>query len=357
MDPQLIIQAAGPGYSGFLIIDTLYRNRSSGGVRIAPDLEIQEVLDLAREMSHKYAILRLPRGGAKAGLRMPLGIPAGDRTRALRDFGRHLRPLIETGLYYPGMDLGCGPEDLMDIYRGAGIVIGPPTDSSFFTALSVAASLQAAVTALGLHAPVRLGIAGYGRVADHLIRLLPTPTFQVVSVATLEGGRHATNGFASADLVRLRAEWGDRLIHHLPGDALAPEAVLVEACDVLLPAARTRALDRDTAARLRTRAVLPIANAPYDDGVVETLTAKGVLCLPGFVVNSGGVLGSSLYDQGISRPHIERFFAGDYREFVLDLLRTAGQRGMSPVALAQKLAEVEILRRSENPAPSMLHTL
>ena len=115
------VLVTGPGYEGHVVIDTLVEDRSAGGVRITSDLPLDEVRELASEMSLKYALFHLPRGGAKAGLRMSDDLDREARLSALEDFGRKLAPIIGNAIYSPGMDMNCGPDELRAIYRGAGI--------------------------------------------------------------------------------------------------------------------------------------------------------------------------------------------------------------------------------------------
>ena len=77
--------------------------------------------------------------------------------------------------------------------------------------------------------------------------------------------------------------------------------------DILIPCARTWAINEDNVGEIKSRLIVPGANVPYTDGVLEVLQEKGVICLPGFVCNSGGVFGSSMFDRGIALKNIERF--------------------------------------------------
>ena len=89
--PGMSILASGDDYEGYVVIDTLVDDRSAGGVRIADDLPLDEVRELAGEMSLKYALFLLPRGGAKSGIAhgRRIWIPER-RNAALEDFGRKL---------------------------------------------------------------------------------------------------------------------------------------------------------------------------------------------------------------------------------------------------------------------------
>ena len=345
----LEIHAAGPSFEGFLVIDSVVRQTSSGGVRITPDLEIGEIRDLAREMSLKYAWCRLPRGGAKSGLRLPANLAREERAKILEEFGRQLAPIIQAGLYYPGMDLGCSAQDLVTLYCGAGISLGLPTDTSLFTAFTVAGAMEAWAQSTPGSFPRRLCIQGFGNVAHHLVTLLPRDRFRLVALATAEGGLVREEGFTVEELSGARSAHGDRLVHALEGQVVTREAVANTDVDAFLPAARTRSISMSLADALRAKAVIPIANAPYQDGVPERLHARGILCLPGFVTNCGGVFASSLYDSGMPRQEIETIFGGMYRDIVLRLFTTATRLGRSPVDTATQVAMRILEERQQGP--------
>jgi glutamate dehydrogenase (NAD(P)+) len=343
----LEIQTHGPGYQGFLVIDSVVHQTSSGGVRVAPDLEKNEICDLAREMTLKYAWCWLPRGGAKAGLRLEGGLDAIARQDAFLHFGSQLAPIIHAGLYYPGMDLGCSADDLRSIYRGAGILLGPPTDTSYFTAITVAQCILAWSATHPGPSPRTLVIQGFGSVAGHLTSLLDASQFRVVGIATAEGGCALPEGFSPQDLAHARSAHRDALVHHLPGRTLSREDVIGVEADVFLPAARTRSLSPIAAGALRSRTVIPIANAPYGEGVPAQLHARGIPCLPGYVVNCGGVYASSLYDSGVGTPEIHAIFESRYRPIVEKLFTVSAERKCSPIETADGIAQRSVRVRSE----------
>lgn len=333
----MTVQVAGRRFEGFLVVDSIVDDTSSGGVRICADLRVDEIRTLAREMTLKYSLFGLPRGGAKAGVRLDTALPRPDRLQALQEFGSKLGPIVRSGLYYPGMDMNCGPEELRAIYRGAGIVLGGVTDTSSFTALGVFQALEACAAFLGGQAPVTLAIEGFGSVARHLALRLP-PRYRIVGVATVAGAVLNEAGFAAVRLAAAREQYGDAFVSSLEGDTVSPGELLAAGVDILVPAARTGSLTTATARSVRARAVLPIANAPYADGAVAVLHERGIVCLPGYVVNMGGVFASSLYDQGVSVAAIESLFAGPYRSFVGALLETARLRRVPATELAASLA-------------------
>lgn len=346
LEPALVVLASGPGYDGFLVIDSLYQDRSAGGVRITPDLTLEEIRELAREMTLKFSLFRLPRGGAKSGLRLAPDLAGPDRQKALEGFGRTIGPLIRAGLYSPGTDINCGPAELRTIYAGAGIALGRTTDSSFFTAAGVASAIRGCAEALSLAHPVTLAIEGFGNVGAHLETLLPPAEFRITAISTVAGALTRPDGFAPGELQRARAEHGNDLVRHLPGTTLALPEVLASSVDILVPAARTGSITAEVARAIRARAVVPAANAPYRPGTVDELRRRGVTCLPGSLCNAGGVLGSSLVDSGVARERVERLFHDRYRPMVGRLVAVCRERRLSPVDLVEAVARREAAARA-----------
>lgn len=334
------LRVEGLDYEGFVVVDSIVQGRSAGGVRITDDLAVDEVQALAREMTHKYALFHLPRGGAKAGLRISSSLARPKRLSAMEDFGRRLAPIFRNGIYSPGMDMNCGPDELRAIYRGAGIGLGELTDTSLYTALTVHHALLATAERLeGSRRPLTLAIEGFGSVARHLARRLDPTDFVVMAVATIEGGVVSEKGFDLHELARLKEDHGDAFVHELSGSAVAPAEVLVAEADVVLPSSRTWVISTDVAHRMRTRAVVPISNVPFAEGAVEILHERGTLLLPGFVSNVGGVLASSLHDLGIEDDQIETLIQRWYRPIVDGILDLARREGRPATEIAEELAQ------------------
>ncbi len=352
-DPHMIISCTRDAEPfAFTVIDSLTRLTSSGGVRIYEDVDLDEVKLLAREMSLKFSFIGLPRGGAKSGLRIPAGASSVEKLALCEEFGRRLAPVIHAGLYYPGMDMNCGPNELRAIYRGAGLELGTITDSSFFTAISVAAAMQAVRKYLQAERPLNVAIEGFGSVAAHLANRLPEDQFRIVAFSTREGGVYCREGFAATKLLSLRKLHGDGLVHHVPGETIDPDAVLAADVDIFVPAARVQSLNDSTAGSIKANAVVPVANAPYTCCSLEELCARSVVCLPGFVSNSGGVFASGLFDSGVPAPLVEQVVVDHFQPVVAALLEVAGKGTVTPVALAERIA----LRRLQERSAAVLRT-
>lgn len=339
--PQITISVdddAGNTFA-YVVIDSIVNNTSSGGVRIQDDVSLEEVKTLAREMTLKYSFIGLPRGGTKSGIKLPLGVDARGKQRLCEEFGKKLRPIIAAGIYYPGMDMNCGPEDLRAIYRGAGLTIGKVTDTSYFTALSIMNAITACQEACYLKGPITLAIEGFGSVGMHLAQSLSQPPFRIVAVSTIEGAILNLNGLPVDQLIEYKRKYGDSFVDRFPDAHIAESEELLRAdTDILIPSARTWTINQNNSDKIRARFIVPAANAPYTTEALEILLNKGVVCLPGFVCNSGGVYGSSLFDSGVSMGVVERISNGTFKDIVKALIRKSQQVNLSAVDVATRIA-------------------
>ncbi len=343
MESPLIVTASGENYEGIVAVDSVVNGTSSGGVRIAPDITLEEVCDLAREMTMKFSLFRLPRGGAKAGLRIARDLDASARRSALESFGGKIGPIVRAGLYNPGMDMNCGPADLQAIYAGAGVPIGLPTDTSLFTAIGESNALFACAEALAWRLPVTVAIEGFGSVGRHLARLLPSSHFRITAISTIEGALSNPHGFSHEDLIRGQKEFGDGVVRRVEGTVIPLPDLTTLPVDVLVPSARTRSITESVAGAIRCKAVIPVANAPYRGRAALALHERDVLCLPGYLCNAGGVFGSSMADSGVPISEVERFFESRYRGAIRRLVERCAEKRLSPVAVVDEVA----LRQAE----------
>jgi glutamate dehydrogenase (NAD(P)+) len=337
---HLAISTDVNGASFHLVINSLLLDTSSGGLRIAEDLDFEEVAALAREMTLKFSFIGLQRGGAKSGLKIPRGTDAAGKRAILEEVGRRLGAIIRTGIYYPGMDMNCGPDDLRALYRGAGFNLGEMTDTSFFTAISVANAIEACVACdMPSKRPFTIAVEGFGSVAAYLAERLPADRFKFIAVSTLSGARACAEGFPADLLVSLRRQCGDEFVHQLlVGKPIDKGTLFSCDVDIAVPSARTWAIGDAVARTIKARYVIPAANAPYCENSVAILHENGVVALPGYVVNCGGVYASSLHDSGVAHDKIEQVSAGPYRRVVAALLERAQTTGVSPMMIAESVA-------------------
>ncbi len=327
------------GCLGYVVIDTTVSNSSVGGLRIAEDLTLEEVAVLAREMTLKFAFIGLFRGGAKAGLRLSAGMTSEKKRSLLFEFGRRVGPILRRGLFYPAPDMNCSLQDLRAVYAGAGLPVSPSRETALFTAITTLDALAACRELVGNpRRRLRLAIEGFGHVARRLAQRLPSDQYAIMGISTVQGAVRHEDGFDAMDLAEKQQQFGDDVIHQVNGFRMARESLFEMDVDIFIPAARIWSITAETAARLRARFVVPIANAPYRRDGVPVLEGRGTICLPGFVVNSGGVFGAALSGLGVPVGEIERVSAQQFRAVVRALLKARLQYGVWPTALAEQVA-------------------
>jgi glutamate dehydrogenase (NAD(P)+) len=327
------------GAQAFLAIHTIVNGTSSGGMRICEDLSFDEVRALSREMTLKFSIFELGRGGAKSGIRIPPDVDPECRRNILRELGERMAPIIHSGLYYPGMDMNCAQEDLRIIYGSAGLPLGNITDSSYFTALSVANAVEAIRLRESFTAPLRITIEGFGSVANHLASRLPKEHYRIVALSTVKGAISDEKGFSPDDLASARKVYGDDCVSYLPSDRkLDRESLFGIETDILIPAARTWSITGGNVSNVNAKWIVSAANAPCTSDAISRLQERGIIFLPGFVCNAGGVFGSTLFDVGVPEESIEEVGQTLYRDVISSLLDRVGALGKPASAIAEKVA-------------------
>lgn len=277
-----------------VVIDTTRFGLTAGGVRMAADLTLTEIVRLARAMSYKFAMLDLPCGGAKAGIWLDPSAPA--RPQVMRAFLEAIRPLVESRAYMAGADMGTSAADFSPLHGGSqsfgerdyeGM---PLEDQATGYGVVVAAGAACECLELPMQAAA-VAIEGFGKVGAGAAKYFARAGARVVAVSTIQGGLFDPGGLDVPTLLGLRAAHGDALVHHYPRAQAIPRAALLSlSVDCLVPGARPDAINDTNVDAIAARIVVPAANIPYADGTVKRLHDRGIVALPDFVTNAGGVL-------------------------------------------------------------------
>ncbi|HKE76826.1 MAG TPA: Glu/Leu/Phe/Val dehydrogenase dimerization domain-containing protein, partial [Acidimicrobiales bacterium] len=260
---------------GLIVFDLDGAPVSAGGTRLAPDVTEAEVALLARAMTYKFAVLGRRIAGAKAGVRAT----AGQRAAAMRRYCDEIRPLVEAGRFLTGADLGTSEADFAPLRGGDGAThpILQRVDGVVFedvvTGFGVAVAAEAAIGSLDGRG---VAVEGFGKVGGAVAREVVRRGGRVVAVSTIAGCVHDPRGIDVDALWQARAAHGDDLVHHV-GLPVAPPAALFDVdADVLVPGARTGAVDEARARTLGAAAVVPAANVPYTESGLAVLRARGI---------------------------------------------------------------------------------
>lgn len=276
------------GLDAVVVVDHELFPKCAGGTRMIPDVTVDEVARLARAMTWKLAVAHVPYAGAKAGIRFS----GGDRAAIL---AAYLARIAEIEGFLTGPDMGTAPDDFPHGHsEGSPPLWARSLDGMSMDDLAVGRGiLGAARVALDrLGRPLEgaaVAVEGFGKAGAGTAKAMYEAGARVVAVSTIEGALVDPGGLDVPELLRLRRQHGDRLVHETGRAAQPREAVFQIEANVLVPGARPDVVTRESAASLRVAAIVPAANIPYAPGAVEALHEAGILALPDFVTNAGGV--------------------------------------------------------------------
>lgn len=344
------VRVTGPDGTllGFIEVDRVVAGRSCGGIRAGPAVTAEEIRRIAAVMTLKCGFAGLAAGGAKGGVIIPNGLTSLQRAARLEAFGRAAAPLLRSGVWSHGSDLGTTDVDIARIRHAAGIgpAPGPPdsipaaskgdASSGHAAGLTVALCAEAALESLGL--PVRnarIAIQGAGAVGRAAMKSLAESGARIVAISTIAGTLRNDSGLDVNAVLKGLVRAGDQFA----GGGEPADAVLSVDCDAMLLCAGTGALDLPAAEQLKARTVVCGANIPFAGGVEDRLEARGILVLPDFVAGGGGVLGSTLVAAaGLSPNEVEAVLRRRFKPLVVQMLAAALARGTTAAVQARRQA-------------------
>lgn len=343
---------------GWVAIDSTVRGAARGGLRLAPDVSEAELREAARAMTLKYGLLRLPQGGAKAGVLGDPDAPEDERRARLLAFGRAIEPLLRARRYVPDADLGTRAADMRWLFETLGLPVGPrewrDADSGAWTATSVLAAARAALAERGRElAGTTVAVEGFGAVGSAAALRASRAGARVVAISTSLGALYDPHGLDVPALAARAREVGRAVVCEADaGERLPRERLFELPADLLLPCARHHSIHPGNASAIRASVVCPGANAPYADGAEEALAARGVLCVPDFVANCGGVLGGTMAFASIDARRSERLIDAESYAATRALLALAARERAPVRRVAERIADERfraVRRAAEQP--------
>ncbi len=314
-----------------------------GGVRMHPfaseDEALVDVLRLARGMTYKAAISGVNLGGGKSVI---LGDPKTEKTEALlRAMGRFIHSL--GGRYVAGQDIGTDSHDMAVLRAETPYVscvhrkMGGAGDPSFATAWGVTAAIRAilgATTGDDSLEGRRIAIQGVGNVGH-----------MVAKYCRQAGAELIVTDVAAEPLARVREELG--------AEVVAPDEIYGAECDVFSPCSIGAVLNDDTIPALRCKGIAGSANNVLaEPRHADLLRSRGIVYGPDYLVNSGGLIrchqevlrsrpGSAPGPGPVDDDRVLDYVGRIYDQ-TLQVIRTAGERGISTAAAADRMAEERI---------------
>ena len=292
-------------FEGYRVQHNFARGPAKGGIRYAPDVNLDEVRALAAWMTWKCAVVNVPFGGAKGGIRCdPQQMSTGELERMTRRYAAELLDFIGPEKDVPAPDMNTNEQTMawiMDTYSMhsrhtvTAVVTGKPIDLGGSTGRREATGrgllfvINEAIKRFKMTPDVtRVVVQGSGNVGGIAADLLHKAGYKVVAISDVHGGIYNQNGIdIPSALDHLRAT---RSFEGYEGvERVSNQGLLELECDVLVPAATENQITSQNADRIKCKVLAEGANGPTTAAADEILHNKGIFVIPDILANAGGV--------------------------------------------------------------------
>jgi glutamate dehydrogenase (NAD(P)+) len=314
LGPAKIIHVFEPSLNlkAVLVVDNVAAGPAIGGVRMAPDVTTAECIRLARAMTLKNAAAGLPHGGGKVVLYGNPNMPKPDKERLIRALACSLRHEQE---YIFAPDMGTDEECMAWVKDEIGRVVGLPAELGGIplneigaTGWGLSHATDVAIQLCGYFCDFRLAkarivVQGFGAVGRHTARFLAARQGILVGAADSQGAIYNPAGLNMDELFKLK-EAGQSVTDYPQGQKFDRDEVIDFDCDIWIPAARPDVITEDNVHRLKAKLVVQGANIPLTYGAEKYLDEQGIICVPDFIANAGGVICAAMEYRGASQAQV-----------------------------------------------------
>ncbi|UCD02576.1 MAG: Glu/Leu/Phe/Val dehydrogenase [Promethearchaeota archaeon] len=294
-------------FEGYRVHHSTVRGPGKGGLRFAPNVNLNEIKALATWMTWKCSLLNLPLGGAKGGICVdPTKLSKGELERLTRRYTAEIINIIGPDIDIPAPDINTNAQIMawiMDTYsmnKGRavpGVVTGKPIEiggsvgRESATGMGLFYILEALCKKLNLNLKSsRVVIQGFGNVGGTIADILYEKGVKIIAISDIKGGLHAKEGLNVKELLKWRNKF--RFLKEFNKNNykfISNEDLLTLDCDILIPAAIENQITHSNANNLNCKIILEGANGPTTPEADEILNEKGVIIVPDILANGGGV--------------------------------------------------------------------
>jgi glutamate dehydrogenase/leucine dehydrogenase len=317
--PEYVLKVYDPkiGMAGFLVIDNTKRGPGKGGIRMTANVTEEEVWRLARTMTWKNAIADIPFGGAKAGIVWPGGT-AKLKKQYIQSFARTIKPFIPK-YYIAGPDVNTGEQEMRWFVEATGdwrSATGKPANLCIKTqagkrkcglphelgstgfGVAHAARVASELKKIPI-ANATVAIDGFGNVGSFAFKFLKQFGATIVAVRDSRGTAYLPSGLEFKKLIKLKSQ--NQSVSDYPGATkLSPDEIFGLEVDILIPASVTDVINEHNKNAIRAKIIVEGANIPMSEEIEEELFGRGILIVPDFIANAGGVISSYAEYRGYS---------------------------------------------------------
>jgi glutamate dehydrogenase (NAD(P)+) len=345
-------------YQGWRVQYNAARGPFKGGLRFHPQASLDEFRCFAALMTWKTALLDVPFGGAKGGVRVdPKLLSEGELQRLCRAFFAAIDMVVGPRRDIPAPDVNTGPREMAWMYDEYSRVNGDSPAVITGKPVALGGSLgRDAATGRGAllcldriahhrgwtREKIRLAVEGYGNAGSWFAVLAHNLGYQVVAVSDSKGAILNPEGLYPRDVLEHKRETGS-VVGFKHADTIDGEDIIALDCDVLVPAALEESIHVDNVGRVRANLVLEVANYPTTPEADTALTSRGVTVVPDILGSAGGVTVS--YLEWAQNIQSERWSEGRVNHRLQELMEAATDAVMDRAhrnAISHRAAAYEI---------------
>ncbi|MGB9695877.1 MAG: Glu/Leu/Phe/Val family dehydrogenase [Ignavibacteria bacterium] len=293
-------------FEGYRVIHDNILGPSKGGIRFAPDVDLDEIKALASWMSWKCAIASIPFGGAKGGVRCdPSKLSMNELEKITRRYTSSLLEVLGPDTDIPAPDMNTNEQIMawiMDTYSmherknvtavvtGKPVILGGSRGRREATGRGVMISAMAALEKKGVKPEkVTCAVQGFGNVGSVSAKLLSEKEIKIIAISDITGGYYNENGININDAIDY-VEKNGTLENGNFGDRITNEELLELKCYMLVPAAKEDQITGKNAHKIQARLIVEGANGPTSADADQILNDNGIMVIPDILANSGGVI-------------------------------------------------------------------
>jgi glutamate dehydrogenase/leucine dehydrogenase len=293
-------------FEGYRVIHSTILGPSKGGIRFDPGVHLDEVKALAAWMTWKCAVVDIPYGGAKGGVKCnPREMSAGEIERLMRAYTLAMIDIFGADKDIPAPDMGTGPREmawLMDEYSrtqgmtvnavvtGKPIVLGGSLGRTEATGRGVMVATLAAMGKLKINPyNATCAVQGFGNVGMWAARLLEERGLKVVAISDLSGAYFNENGIRIEAAIKYRDGNKGTLDGYSEAQKIGGQDILTLPVDILVPAATEDVITVNNAAKIQAKLIVEGANGPTSSKADSIIYDKGISVVPDILANAGGV--------------------------------------------------------------------
>jgi len=351
--PEKIIHPNDPktGMKGILVIDNTALGPGKGGIRFRPDVDVKEVFRLARAMTWKCALAELPFGGAKSGIIADDRNMSKEEKKAIVEaFSRSLKPVCPS-MYVAAPDMNTAEEEMKWFAEANGSMkacTGKPKELGGIphelgsTGFGVYHSTLVAIEHLGFDVKnMKIAIEGFGNVGWFAFKFFSEKEAKIVAVSDSKGCIYNEDGIDFNKVSKVKEET-KTVINYKPSKVLKNEEIFELPVDVLIPAAIPDVITEKNVDKVKAKIIVQGANIPIPHDVEKILHKKGILIVPDFVANAGGVISSYVEYIGGTPEQMFKLVEEKIRKNTKLVLDKSKKENLNPRDAAMEIAKERV---------------